>query len=277
MNRRSRRGTVTAYAVLAVATAFALFPIFWTVSTSIKNRVDSFAIPPRFVDFTPTLVNYRNLLTDPEFLRVFLVTTVVTLASTALSVLCGALAAYALARTVRFPGRRLLEASLIIVRGMPGVVLMVPLYTIVLGLGLYDSIPAMVVAYAALNLPFAVWLMAPYIEQIPPELEEAALLDGAGWFALFRRIVLPLSLPGLAATTIFVALLAWNEFLIPLVMADRNGRTLPVLISGFISARTLDWGPMAAAASLAIVPTAIVTVLVQRRLVSGLTQGAIRE
>lgn len=278
MTTRVRRaaGTAAAYAVLTGASVIALFPIFWTVSTSLKRRVDSFAIPPRFFDFHPTLRNYASLFSTPEFVRVLGVTVLVTAASTLLCVGIGTLAGYALARHTRFPGRRPLEVSLILVRALPGIVLMVPLYQIVLRLGLYDRIEAVVVAYAAVNLPFATWLMASFVEQIPAELEESASLDGAGRFQILARVVVPLILPGMSATMIFVALLAWNEFLIPVVIADTTAKTLPVLIAGFISARTLDWGPMAAASSLAIVPIAVVTVLLQRRLVTGLGQGAIR-
>ena len=275
--RPTRRAVVVSYAVLVVATLLALFPIFWTVSTSIKTRVDSFSIPPVFVGFTPTWDNYRNLLGNDDFLRFLGNTTVVTTVSTLLAVAVGSLAAYALARYRSFRGRRPLEASIIIVRAMPGIVLMVPLFEIVLRLGLFDNIWVLVVAVATVNLPFTVWVMTSFIEQIPVELEQSAEVDGASRWQILRLVVLPLALPGIAATMIFVALLAWNEFLIPVVIADVNAKTLPVYIAGFISARTLDWGPMAAAASIAIIPIALITVAMQRKLVSGLSQGALKE
>ena len=124
---------------------------------------------------------------------------------------------------------------------------------------------------------FAIWIMTPFFVGIPMELEESAQLDGANRLQVFIRVVLPLSAPGLAATAIFVALLEWNEFLIPIVLGNEATKTLPVFISGFISARTLDWGPMAAASSLAIIPIIIVTILVQRRLISGLSAGALKD
>ena len=118
--------------------------------------------------------------------------------------------------------------------------------------------------------------MTSFIEQIPVELEECASVDGASGYQILSRIIFPLAVPGMAATMIFVALLAWNEFLIPVLLAGETAKTLPVYISGFISARNLDWGPMAAASSLAIVPIAFFTVLIQRRLVSGLSSGAVK-
>ena len=161
-------------------------------------------------------------------------------------------------------------------RAIPTVVLMVPLFKLVVVLGLYDNAFVLIVIYAAINLPFAVWLMTSFIDQIPRELEESALVDGANRFVVVTRIIFPLAAPGMAATTVFVALLAWNEFLIPVMLAGDRAKTLPVYIAGFISARNLDWGPMAAASSLAIVPIAVLTVAIQRFLVSGLSSGAIK-
>ena len=260
-----------------MATVVAFFPVFWTISTSIKRRVDSFSIPPKFFDFTPTWENYQNLFSDPQFLRFLGNTVFVTVVSTLISVIIGSFTAYSLARRPRFRGRQPLEASLIIVRAMPGIVLMVPLFQIVLRLGLFDNIWVLSIAIATVNLPFTVWVLTSFIDQIPYDLEESALVDGASRLQTLFRVVLPVALPGIAATMIFVALLAWNEFLIPVVIADFQAKTLPVYIAGFISARTLDWGPMAAAASLAIIPIAILTVAMQRKLVAGLSQGAVKE
>jgi len=274
--RGTRAGRITSYAVLAIASAVALFPLFWTVSTSIKSRRDSYAVPPRFVDFEPTGKNYRQLFEDDSFAQIYRNTVFVTGVSTACSVLIGTLAAYALARHRRFPGRRPFEATLILVRALPGVVLIVPIYQLATRLDLYDDRWALVAIYATLNLPFAIWLMTGFIEQIPVELEESARTDGATGLKTFAFVILPLAAPGIVATSIFVALLAWNEFLIPVLLAGQGSKTLPVYISGFVSARTLDWGPMAAASALAIVPIAVFTALIQRRLVGGLSSGAVK-
>jgi ABC-type glycerol-3-phosphate transport system permease component len=273
----SRAGTIAAYVALAAATASALFPIFWTVSTSLKLRVDSFAIPPKFVSFSPTLRNYRKLFGDPDFVHVVGTTVLITALTTVLAVAVGLLAAYALARSPRFAGRRPLEVTLIMVRAMPGVVLIVPLYRLAVDVGALGQVWSLVLVYAVFNLPFAIWLMTPFLAAIPVELEECARVDGAGRLFTFTRVILPLTLPGLAATAIFVALLSWNEFLVPIVLGGETTKTLPVYISGFVSARTLDWGPLAAASSIAIVPIALLTILIQRRLVTGLSSGALKE
>ncbi len=275
--RSTRLGRVASYAVLVVAAVIALFPLFWTVSTSIKSRVDSFAIPPKFVSFEATAKNYRTLFETPTFGQIYRNTVVITLSSTALSVVVGTLAAYALARYRRFPGRRPFEATLVLVRAMPGIVLMIPIFQIVTRLDLYDNRLALIVIYASLNLPFAVWLMTGFMDGIPVEVEESARIDGASGLKVFWHVILPLAAPGVVATSVFVALLAWNEFLIPVLLAGEDSKTLPVYISGFISARNLDWGPMAAASALAIIPIAVFTALIQRRLVGGLSSGAVKE
>jgi multiple sugar transport system permease protein len=273
---RRRIAAAASYAVLSVASFAALFPLFWTLSTAVKTREDTFALPPVFLGFTPTLKNFAAILQTRGFGQIFLNTVVITVASTLLCVAVSTLAAYALARAPRFRGRRPLEIGMILIRAIPAIVIMVPLFAITSRLGVYDNHLALIVLYAAVNMPFATWLMTSFIAQVPQSLEESAAVDGARRWQVLGLVVLPLILPGMAATTIFVALLAWNEFLIPVMLAGNSAKTLPVFISGFISARTYDWGLMAAAATLAILPIAILTVLAQRWLISGLSSGAIK-
>lgn len=275
---RHRRllGDAVAYVLLGIAVVIALFPIFWTISTSIKQRVDTFVIPPKFFSFDPTLKNYTAIFNTAGFGRIYLNTIVITAASTLLCVVVSTLAAYALARSPKFSSRGTLEVSLIMIRAVPAIVLMVPLFQIISTLGLYDNHLTLIVMYAAVNIPFATWLMSSFVEQIPIALEQSAAVDGASRTKTLWYVVLPLMLPGIAATTIFIALLTWNEFLIPVLLAGNSAKTLPVFIAGFISARNLDWGPMAAASSLAIVPITVLTVIAQKRLVSGLSSGAIK-
>lgn len=274
--RRSLPGSIALYGTLTLTSAIMLFPIFWTVSTSIKDRVDTFRLPPVIIGFTPTWKNYAQLFEDPTFVRVMINTIVVTAGSTVVALAIGSLAAYALARAPRFWGRRPLEVSLILLRAMPAVVLVVPLYDVLASVSLLGKMPVLIVLYAMVNLPFAIWIMTPYFQGIPMELEEAAVIDGASGSQVFRKVVFPLALPGVIATGLFVGLLAWNEFLLPVVLGSEATKTLPVFISGFVSARTLDWGPLAAASSLAIVPIALLTIFMQGRLVRGLSQGAVK-
>jgi ABC-type glycerol-3-phosphate transport system permease component len=271
-----RIGQAASYAILALAAFIALFPLFWTLSTSIKQRNDTFILPPRFLNFEPTWKNYAAIFDTRGFAAIYANTILITTAATVLCVAVSTLAAWSLARSRRFRSRRPLEVGLILVRAIPAIVIMVPLFTITSRLGLCDNHTALILMYAAVNVPFATWLMTSFVAQVPVSLEQSAAVDGAGRLQILWFVVLPMILPGIAATTIFVALLAWNEFLIPVMLAGNASKTLPVFISGFISARNLDWGPMAAAASLAILPIAVLTVAAQRWLISGLSSGAIK-
>jgi len=270
-------GKIFSYLILSTAVFVSLFPIFWTLSTSIKTRVDTFTLPPKFFNFSPTLKNYQSLLQYDGFWRIYFNTILITFCTTALCLIVGSLAAYALARTPRFRGRNSLEILMIIVRALPGIVIILPLYNLSSYLGLYDKIWALILIYAGFNIPFAIWLMTNFFDQVPIEIEDAARVDGANNVQLFVRVLLPLVAPGLVATGVFVALLSWNEFLIPIIMAGEDSKTLPILVSSFISNRTLDWGPMAAAATFALIPIIIFTVVIQKWLVVGLSGGAVKE
>ena len=265
------------YLVLLLATFTALFPLFWTVSTSIKFKVETYVLPPKFIDFTPTAKNYQSLFAMESFTRIYTNTILITFFSTMICLIAGSFTAYAIARRAAFFGRRPLEATMIAIRALPGIVVVLPLFGLGSYLGIYDNIWAITLIYAGFTISFAVWLMTSFFEQIPIEIEEAARMDGAGTVVLFRKVLLPIAAPGIVATGIFVALLNWNEFLIPVILAGENSKTLPVLVASFISNRNLDWGPMAAAATVAIIPIAIFTVLIQKWLVSGLSGGAIKE
>lgn len=277
MSHGSRLGRVAAYVLMVLAALTALFPIYWTVLTSLRTRVEIFAKPPSLFGGELTLDNYSQVLADGQFWTSLSITVFVTVLATAIALVAGTLAAYGIARRRAFAGRRPFEAWLILVRAMPGIVLAVPLYQVIVGLGLYDQPIVLAVSYAAINLPFAVWLMVGFISGIPFDLEESARVDGAGQLTILLRVILPLVASGMAATTIFVGMLCWNEFLMPLILADQAGKTLPVYVAGFVTSRTIDYGAMAAASSLAIMPIAILTLMVQRQLVRGLSLGAVKE
>jgi len=270
-------GKIASYLILAGATLFALFPIYWTFITSLRDRVDIFAEVPMFFGGTLSFDNWISVSGDPVFLTALLTTIMVTFIATVLSVFAGTLAAYAIARSPKFVGRKSFSSWLIVIRAVPGVVLAVPLYQIVVGAGLYDNPIALAICYAAINLPFSVWLMVGFIQGIPVQIEESARIDGANQFKIFTQVLLPLLKSGLGATTIFVAMLCWNEFLMPLILADQSAKTLPVYVAGFVTSRTIDYGGMAAAACLCIVPIALITIVVQKQLVSGLSLGAVKD
>ena len=270
-------GKVASYFILTIALLLSMFPIFWTISTSIKARVDTFTLPPKFFNFTPTWKNYQLLFQLDGFWKIYANTIIITMATTVLCLLIGSLAAYSLARVEKFRGRSSLEILMIIVRALPGIVIILPLYNLSTYLGLYDRAWALILIYTGFNIPFAIWLMTNFFDQVPIEIEDAARVDGASNLQLFTKVLIPLVTPGLVATGVFVALLSWNEFLIPVIMAGEGSKTMPILVSSFISNRTLDWGPMAAAATVALLPIIIFTLAIQKWLVVGLSGGAVKE
>jgi multiple sugar transport system permease protein len=270
-------GRIASYLILSVATLFALFPIYWTFITSLRDRVDIFVEVPVFFGGNLSFDNWVSVGGDPVFLSALLTTIMVTVIATVLTVFAGTLAAYAIARSPKFVGRTSFSSWLIVIRAVPGVVLAVPLYQIVVAAGLYDNPIALAICYAAINLPFSVWLMVGFIQGIPIQIEEAARIDGANQFKIFTKVLLPLLKSGLGATTIFIAMLCWNEFLMPLILADQSAKTLPVYVAGFVTNQTINYGGMAAAACLCIVPIAIITLVVQKQLVSGLSLGAVKD
>ncbi len=270
-------GRIVSYLILSVAALLALFPIYWTFITSLRDRVDIFAEIPVFFGGNLSFDNWVSVAGDPVFLSAFLTTIMVTVIATILTVFAGTLAAYAIARSPKFVGRKSFSYWLIVIRAVPGVVLAVPLYQIVISAGLYDNPIALAICYAAINRPFSVWLMVGFIQGIPVQIEESARIDGANQFKIFTKVLLPLLKSGLGATTIFVAMLCWNEFLMPLILADQSAKTLPVYVAGFVTSQTINYGGMAAAACLCIVPIALITIVVQKQLVSGLSLGAVKD
>lgn len=274
---KSKLARFSAFIVLLFFFIGSLFPIYWTLLTSLRDRLDIFAKVPKFFGGNLTLENYRSVISDETFISSLKNSVFITVLATFVSVLVGSLAAYALARNGRFKSRRPFESWMILLRALPGIVLAVPLYQMVVKLGLYDNSWALVICYAAINLPYSVWLMFGFIQGIPIEIEESAQIDGASQFRILSRIILPLVRSGLGATTIFVAMLSWNEYLLPLILADEGSKTLPVYVGGFVTSRTIDYGAMAAAACLCIIPIALVTLLVQKQLIRGLSLGAVKE
>ena len=265
------------YAILFFASFLSIFPLFWTFSTSIKNRVDTYVLPPKFFNFEPTLKNYISLLKIKTFSHIYFNSIFVTLMSTLGCLIFGSLAAYAFARRPNFRGKTSLDALMISVRALPAIVIVLPIYKLSSYLGAYDSIWALILLYIGFNIPFAIWLLTSFFNQIPLEIEEAARVDGASNARTFVQVILPLAAPGLVATGIFVSLLSWNEFLIPVIMAGENAKTLPVFVASFVANKNLDWGPMAAAATVAMIPIVIFTVFIQRWLVTGLSSGAVKD
>ena len=290
--RRVNWGNVAAYVILSFWMVFTLFPVAWLLMSSVKEPAQVFAMPPQWV-FRPTLHNYEVVLglkvpTELEtvteeqagtgmspFPRYLLNTAAIALGTTVLSLSLGSAAAYALTRF--YPRQRTgLLVGVMLTRLVPPIVLIIPIYVLFRNLELLDTHVGMILAYLTFSLPLVIWMMRGFLLDIPIELEEAALIDGALRLQALRQVVPPLAAPGLAATAIFVILLAWNEFLFSLVLTTDNARSVTPYIGGFITDKAILWGRLYASAAIIMIPVLMFGLAVQKQLAHGLTGGAVK-
>jgi multiple sugar transport system permease protein len=267
-----------AWAVAALAAiAFAVVPILWMVLTSLKSNRE-ITQETSLVPQALTTANYVSLFSGREFGSYLINSVIVTSASVAIALALGTSAAYVLARfRLRAGMQRYIGFSLLVVRLMPPIVIIVPLFLAAQQLGLLNTQVSLIIVYAAFNVTIVVWMMESFFREIPVDLEEAAMVDGDTRFSAFRRIVLPLAAPGLVATGIFAAITTYNEFLFALVLTSTPAaETMPVGAATLIGRINVDWGAMSAAGVIGALPIVIFSVLVQRHLVRGLTMGAVK-
>ena len=273
----TQRSTVQAlshYAMLCLLALTCVLPIAVMLLTSLKQQTQLFQPGLNFF-FTPTLENYREVLGEGNFIRYLGNSLIVGLVSTVITLVLGCMAAYGLVR-FRFTGRGTIAYTTLLLRSVPLAVLAVPVFMIWGRVGLINSLSGLVLLYVAVNLPFTIWLLFGFIEQVPVELEEAAAIDGCGPLSIFWRVVLPLIKPGLAAAAIFTFRIAWNEFILALVLTDRTTRTLPVAVSLYVTDIGVDWGKIMALSSLIAIPPHIFTFVAARQIITGLTAGAVK-
>jgi multiple sugar transport system permease protein len=263
------------YAFLLLLAIVFLFPLLWIVGMSFKTQIQVFAMPPLYV-WTPTLSNYVAVLRSSDFLQAFINSLTISFAAVLLSTCIGVPAAYSMAR-FPFRGRSLLFVLLLLMRMLPPIAVLVPMYVLFSKLGLTTTRLSVVLAYTTFSLPLVVWIMRGVFEDLPRELEENAWVDGASRFAAFRRVALPLVRPGMVATTILCLQLAWNDFLFAAVLTNNATRTLPVLMAAYAGSDTgTDWGGMTASGVLVVLPVLLFAFLAQRHLVAGLSSGAVK-
>jgi multiple sugar transport system permease protein len=272
---------------------FAIFPVAWSYLNSFKPPEQIFDLPPELI-FTPTLHNYFVIFglqvgaeaegisqtqaatgVVSELPRYFLNSLIVSAGTTVLSVGIGCLAAYSLAR-FRFRAKRYMLLAILLVRMVPAVVLVIPIYTLWRSFGLLDTHIGLIVAYLSFNLPFVIWMMRGFFVDIPAEIEEAALIDGCSRLEALVKVILPLAAPGMAATSIFALLLGWNEFLFAVLLTSNNAKTLTPAILNYVTDRAVLWGNLYAAGSIVLLPVLIFSLAVQKHLARGLTGGAVK-
>lgn len=274
MNRRwSRQAVLYVFAGLLVSVW--VFPVLWALLTSFKAERDVLAYPPTIV-FAPTLANYREVLFGASSILPNLWSSiVVSCFTTALAMLISVPAAYALAR-LKYPGRRASGFYVLATQMLPPVGLIIPYYLVLQRTGGLDSYTGLVAIYLTFSLPFAIWLMVSYFEDIPLEMGEAALLDRAGRMRVLWHVILPQVRGGMAVTTVFVFLNAWNEFLFAVVLGGNRVRPVTVAMFNFISVEQTQWARLAAGAMVAMAPVILVGLFAQRHIVKGLTIGAVK-
>jgi multiple sugar transport system permease protein len=263
---------------------FIYFPLLWLFSASLSNQVELFSIPPHWIPEHPTLQNYLEIFFPsqaasavPRTFAIALLNSIkIASAVTIICILVGSLAAYALVR-IPFRFNRSLQLSIIATRMIPEVSLVLPLFIIASSLQLINRPIVLIITYMSFALPYAIWLMAAYFQTVPIELEDAARLDGASRPEILFRVVMPISVPGLVSTAMFVFLLAWDEFFYALIFTSTlAAKTVPVAIAEFIGRYVVNINGMMAGGILAAVPPVLVALIFQRYIVSGMTAGAVK-
>ena len=275
MNRHKWRkvaGRIGLYASVLVLISPALFVFLWMLSLSLKNEVDNMAFPPVFIPHPPTLANFVKVFADNDFLRYTINSCVVSFSATGLALLVGVPAGYGVAKT-----KATRAAVLILVARMtPGLSYLIPLFLLFQWLGMLGTLTPIVITHLVITVPIVVWVMIGFFEGLPGEIEEAALVDGATIWQAFRYVALPLARPGITVATILAFIFSWNNFIFGIVLAGRETRTLPVAVYNVLTFEQVSWGPLAAAALVVTGPVLILTLLMQKEIVAGLTAGGVK-
>ena len=265
-----------AYLLLVVVAVVVIFPIFWMLISSLKFTQELFVKPPTWIPQRPTLSNYISIFKDSLFLRYFLNSLVVSLATTVITIIIASLAGYGWGKT-NFAGKRATSLFVLVSQMFPLVVLVIPLFQIMRRLLLLNTYPGLVLAYLTYTIPLSSWLLKGFFQEIPGEIIDSARVDGCSHLTSFLRIALPLIKPGIAATAIYCFIMAWQEFFFALsFMFDDEMKTLTVGILGFMGQYKVSWGQLMAASFLSVLPTAVAFFFVQKHFVAGLTRGAIK-
>lgn len=273
MNSMKLIKLIIIYVVAGVIFIWVITPILWIILTSLKPT--ALTNVPSALLFEPTAEHYHWIFTAAEVVKSLTDSIVISLSAAILTVALASLSAYPLAR-FEFMGKDSLNFWFLTFKMGPAVSFAIPLFLIFVFLGLFDTHLALVLAYVLFNLPLALWLIREFYLGIPREIEEAAMLDGASLFQVYRRIILPLSAPGLVAAGILTFIFSWNEFLYALILAGTRVKTIPLLVASYWTMAGVLIGPMCATIVISIIPALTFCWLIQRYLVMGLTFGTVR-
>ena len=275
MKRKGETGKKLGIALSVILTVGWLFPYIYVICCAIKPGSEVIAVPPKFFPKVFSIENFSGLLERMDAMKFLFNSLTVALISTIIALILGSLAAYAIQRS----GAKLSVLLIVLVlclKMIPTSSIVVPIYELICNLGLYDTKIALIIVYAAINMPFVMWTMLSFYEGVPTTLDEAAYMDGANSLQTFWRVILPICKPGLATAFIFTLFLAWNDFLVALLLTSTNAKTFTVGLAGFLSAYNLELGPMCAGAFLFSFPVMIISLAAQKYIVQGMTAGAVK-
>lgn len=281
--KKDTRKRLVIYLLMFLVAIYILAPLVWILMMSFKSKADVIAVPPKFI-FTPTLDNYKalfgvaggqTLVTGSAFLSYFKNSLILSVGSVLLALVLGLPAAYAIAR-LRFKAKESLAFTYLSFRFVPEITIILPLYVIYQQLKLYNTYLGLILVYQLIALPLMIWMMRSYFEEIPIAIEQAAQTDGYSWFASFRKLILPLVAPGMAATLVLAFIFCWNNFVFGLMLGGNSTQPVTVGLLSFMGTNEVQWGLMAAATIVAILPLFILALLVQRYMIRGLTFGAVK-
>ncbi len=250
----------------------AILVFLWMLSLSLKTEIDNIAYPPVFIPSPPTLANFVSVFEQNAIGRYFWNSVVVSGGATLVALLIGVPAGFGIARA----GAHRLTVVILIARMTPALSYLIPLFTVFQFLGLNNTLTALVITHLVITVPIIVYIMAGYFETVPRELEEAALIDGGSVWTTFRYVALPLARPGIIVGTILAFIFSWNNFVFGAVLAGRETRTLPVAVYNVLTFEQLAWGPLAAAAIIVTLPVLLLTLVIQKEIVGGLTHGGVK-
>lgn len=263
------------YVIVIAVCIINFLPYMWVVMTGFMDASTSGRSEPQWF-FTPSLEAFRFLIFEKDILRNFMNSLIVSVASTFFSVTLGMFCAYAIAR-YDFGGRDDISFWILTNRMMPPVAILIPIFVTFQTLQLLDTLAGLIILYTAMQLPFVVWMLSGYFRDIPRRYEESAMVDGDTWFQAFRKVTLPLMRPSITATSIFVMILSWNEYAFATFLTSTQAKTMPPAIVAYSIGANVSWNILGAAVVLITAPLIIFVLLVQRQLISGLSQGVVRK
>jgi multiple sugar transport system permease protein len=275
MRKKRTHRFFTLYIPVFVLLALTLIPFIWIFLTSLKNPNELYSKVFTYLPVQPTLNNYAELFTKTNFIQNIKNSILVAGCTSLISLLIATMSAYAFTR-YRFRGRKLLLGSYLLIYMFPAVLFLIPLFMEMRKFGLINTLWALIIAHSTFTIPLSVWLMVGFLNEVPIEIEESALVDGCNRFVSFIKIVFPIISPGLAATGSYIFIYSWNEFLYAVMFTNEATRTLPVALQVFVGQYLIQWDLLSAGAVVTVIPVILLFMLIQKNLVRGLTAGAVK-